>query len=151
MLISLQSELRVVYFESYTRIVYLIISLMSIFIRSLISLLLAMGLITNSYAMAVSTNAVHQLVVAHVISNYDAMSDCGMSRMTKHDRMDSGKMDTSHCQKSLCCVVLNVEEKHAALGRSIQFARTENSAYMKQLSLGVYSLPYRPPNHVLFV
>ena len=151
MLISLHSELRVVYFETCTRIVCLIISLMSIFLRSLISLLLAMGLITNSYAMAVSMNEVNQPVVEHVISNYDAMSDCGMSRMTKHDRMDSGKMDTSHCQKSLCCVALNVEEKHAALGRSIQFARTENSAYMKQLSLGVYSLPYRPPNHVLFV
>lgn len=149
MLISLHSELRVVYFETYTRIVCLIISLMSIFLRSLISLLLVMCFITNSYAMAVFE--VSQPAVEHVMTNHAAMSDCGMSPMTKHDRMDSGKMDTSHCQKSLCCVALNVEEKHAALGRSIQFARTENSAYMKQLSLGVYSLPYRPPNHVLFV
>lgn len=151
MLISLRSELRVVYFETYTWIVCLIISLMSIFIRSLISLLIAMGLITNSYAMAVSTNAVHQPVVEHVISNHDAMSDCGMTIKNKRDHVVSAKMDTSHCQKSLCCVALNVEEKHAALGRSIQSIKTANSAYVDQLTLGIYQLPYRPPNHVLFL
>ncbi|WP_032869238.1 hypothetical protein [Acinetobacter sp. 1000160] len=124
---------------------------MSIFIRSLISLLITMGLITNSYAMAVSTVTVRQPVVAQVIANHAAMSDCGMSIKNKRDHADSAKMDTSHCQKSLCCVALNVEEKHADLGRSIQFVRTENSVYMEQLSLGIYSLPYRPPNHVLFL
>ena len=151
MLSSLRSELRVVYFETYIRIVCLIISLMSIFLRSLISLLIAIGLITNSYAMAASANAVHQPVVEHVISNHDAMSDCGMSRMTEHDRMDSGKMDTSHCQKSLCCVAATFEYSHHSIERSIQSIKTANSAYVEQLTLGIYQLPYRPPNHVLFL
>ncbi|WP_436897435.1 hypothetical protein [Acinetobacter gyllenbergii] len=124
---------------------------MSIFIRSLISLLIAMCFITNSYAMAVSMNEVNQPVVEHVISNHAAMSDCGMSRMTKHDHMDSGKMDTSHCQKSLCCVAATFEHSHHSIERSIQSIQTANSAYVDQLTLGIYQLPYRPPNHVLFL
>ncbi|WP_433846806.1 hypothetical protein [Acinetobacter proteolyticus] len=122
---------------------------MSIFIRSLISLLIAMCFITNSYAMAVSE--VNQPVVEHVISNHAAMSDCGMSRMTKHDRMDSGKMDTSHCQKSLCCVAATFEHSHHSIERSIQSLETASSTYIDQLTLGIYQLPYRPPNHVPFL
>ncbi|NNP75766.1 hypothetical protein A7P54_04935 [Acinetobacter sp. Ac_3412] len=122
---------------------------MSIFIRSLISLLIAMCFITNSYAMAVSE--VNQPVVEHVMTNHAAMSDCGMSPMTKHDRMDSGKMDTSHCQKSLCCVAATFEHSHHSIERSIQSIKTANSAYLDQLTLGIYQLPYRPPNHVLFL
>ncbi|ENX57915.1 MULTISPECIES: hypothetical protein [Acinetobacter] len=122
---------------------------MSIFIRSLTSLLIAMCFITNSYAMAVSE--VNQPVVEHVISNHAAMSDCGMPTMTKHDPMDSGKMDTSHCQKSLCCVAATFEHSHHSIERSIQSIKTVNSAYVDQLTLGIYQLPYRPPNHVLFL
>ncbi|ENX56921.1 MULTISPECIES: hypothetical protein [Acinetobacter] len=122
---------------------------MSIFIRSLISLLIAMCFITNSYAMAVSE--VNQPVVEHVISNHAAMSDCGMPTMTKHDPMDSGKMDTSHCQKSLCCVAATFEHSHHSIERSIESIKTANSAYVDQLTLGIYQLPYRPPNHVLFL
>lgn len=122
---------------------------MSIFIRSLISLLIAMCFITNSYAMAVSE--VNQPVLEHVISNHAAMSDCGMPTMTKHDPMDSGKMDTSHCQKSLCCVAATFEHSHHSIERSIQSIKTVNSAYVDQLTLGIYQLPYRPPNHVLFL
>lgn len=124
---------------------------MSIFIRSLILSLIAMCFIANSYAMAVSMNKVNQAVVEQVISNHASMSDCGMSTMTKHDRMDSGKIDTSHCQKSMCCVAATFEHRHQSIERSIQFVRTENSAYMDQLTLGIYQLPYRPPNHVPFL
>lgn len=122
---------------------------MSIFIRSLISLLIAMCFITNSYAMAVSE--VSQPAVEHVISNQASISDCGMSMMTKHDPMDSGKIDTSHCQKSLCCVAATFEHSHHSIERSIQSIQTANSAYVDQLTLGIYQLPYRPPNHVLFL
>lgn len=122
---------------------------MSIFIRSLISLLIAMCFITNSYAMAVSE--VSQPVVEHVISNHASISDCGMPTMTKHDPMDSGKMDTSHCQKSLCCVAATFEHSHHSIERSIQSIKTANSAYVDQLTSGIYQLPYRPPNHVLFL
>lgn len=122
---------------------------MSIFIRSLISLLIAMCFITNSYAMAVSMNEESQSAVEQVMTNHDAMSDCGMPTMTKHDPMDSGKMDTSHCQKSLCCVAATFEHSHHSIERSIQSIKTVNSAYVDQLTLGIYQLPYRPPNHVL--
>lgn len=122
---------------------------MSIFIRSLISLLIAMCFITNSYAMAVSE--VNQPVVEHVMTNHAAMSDCGMSRMTKHDSMDRGKMDTSHCQKSLCCVAATFEHSHHSIERSIQSLETASSTYIDQLTLGIYQLPYRPPNHVPFL
>lgn len=121
---------------------------MSIFIRSLISLLLAMCFITNSYAMAVSEVS-QPVVEQEIISNHTTMSDCGMSMMTKHDPMDSGKMDTSHCQKSLCCVAATFEHSHHSIERSIQSIKTVNSAYLDQLTLGIYQLPYRPPNHVL--
>lgn len=124
---------------------------MSIFIRSLISMLIAMCFITNSYAMAVSMNEINQPVVQHAMTNHAAMSDCGMSPMTKHDPMDSGKMDTSHCQKSMCCVAATFEHSHHSIERSIQSIQTENSAYVDQLTLGIYQLPYRPPNHVLFL
>lgn len=124
---------------------------MSIFIRSLISLLIAMCFITNSYAMAVSMNEESQSAVVHVISNHAAMSDCGMSTMTKYDHMDGGKMDTSHCQKSLCCIAATFEHSHHSIERSIELVRTENSAYVDQLTLGIYQSPYRPPNHVLFL
>ncbi|MCU4579948.1 hypothetical protein KTJ32_02890 [Acinetobacter gyllenbergii] len=122
---------------------------MSIFIRSLISLLIAMCFITNSYAMAVSE--VSQPVVAQVMKNHAAMSDCGMSTMTKHDPMDSGKIDTSHCQKSLCCVVATFEDSPHSIERSIQSLKIASSTYLDQLTLGIYQLPYRPPNHVLFL
>ena len=124
---------------------------MSIFIRSLISLLIAMCFITNSYAMAVSVSELSQPVVANVISNHAVMSDCGMSTMTKHDPMDSDKMDTSHCQKSLCCIAATFEHRHHSIERSIQTIKTVNAAYADQLTLGIYQLPYRPPNHVLFL
>ncbi|MCH7393391.1 hypothetical protein MMP66_03740 [Acinetobacter dispersus] len=123
---------------------------MSIFIRSLISLLIAMCFITNSYAMAVSEVS-QPVVEQEIISNHITMSDCGMPTMTKHDSMDSGKMDTSHCQKSLCCVAATFEHSHHSIERSIQSIKTANSAYLDQLTLGIYQLPYRPPNHVLFL
>ena len=122
---------------------------MSIFIRSLISLLIAMCFITNSYAMAVSE--LSQPAVEQVMTNHAAMSDCGMSTMTKHDPMDSGKIDTSHCQKSLCCVAATFEDSLHSIERSIQSLKTASSTYVDQLTLGIYQLPYRPPNHVLFL
>ncbi|MDO3657599.1 hypothetical protein [Acinetobacter genomosp. 15BJ] len=124
---------------------------MSIFIRSLISLLIAMCFITNSYAMAVSMKEVSQAIVVQVIANHAAMSDCGMSTMSKHDHMDGGKIDTSHCQKSLCCIAATFEYSRHSIERSIQSIKTANSAYVDQLTLGIYQLPYRPPNHVLFL
>lgn len=123
---------------------------MSIFIRSLISLLIAMCFITNSYAMAVSEVS-QPVVEQEIISNHTAMSDCGMPTMIKYDPIDSGKMDTSHCQKSLCCVAATFEHSHHSIERSIQSIKTVNSAYVDQLTLGIYQLPYRPPNHVLFL
>ncbi|ENX35131.1 hypothetical protein F889_00798 [Acinetobacter colistiniresistens] len=125
---------------------------MSIFIRSLISLLIAMCFITNSYAMAVSMNEVNQTVVAQVIPNHAVMSDCGVAMMSKHDRLESSdKMDTSHCQKSLCCLGVTFEQRSSSIERSLQSIKAANSAYVHQLTLGIYQLPYRPPNHVLFL
>lgn len=124
---------------------------MSIFIRSLISLLIAMCFITNSYAMTVSMNELSQPAVAQVMTNHASISDCGMSTMTKHDPMDSGKIDTSHCQKSLCCLAATFEDSHHSIERSIQSLETASSTYIDQLTLGIYQLPYRPPNHVPFL
>ncbi|ENX15393.1 hypothetical protein F895_01939 [Acinetobacter sp. CIP 64.2] len=124
---------------------------MSVFIRSLISLLIALCFISNSFAMAISMNEAAQ-PVEQVISNHAVISDCGVAMMSKHDHLESSdKMDTSHCQKSLCCLGATFEQRSSCIERSLQSIKAANSAYVHQLTLGIYQLPYRPPNHVLFL
>ncbi|ENX41320.1 hypothetical protein [Acinetobacter sp. NIPH 2100] len=119
---------------------------MSILIRTVISLLIAMCFITNSYAMAVSMNEVDQS-----LQNHSPVMDCGMSDMGKHTSISLEKMDSSHCQKSLCCVAVTLVQREQPLQRILQFTTTMNSEYLDKLTLGVYQLPYRPPNRILFL
>jgi len=71
--------------------------------------------------------------------------------MMKHDGMDNAKINTSHCQKSLCCIATSCEHRFLPVTPSIQSIKTANSAYVDQLTIGIYQLPYRPPNYVLFL
>ncbi|RPE31497.1 hypothetical protein EC846_0964 [Acinetobacter sp. BIGb0102] len=124
---------------------------MSILIRTIISLLIAMCFITNSYAMAVSMNEVDQSNLHQTTQGHSPVMDCGMSDMGKHTSISSEKMDSSHCQKSLCCVAVTFAQRDRPLQRILQFTTTMDSEYLDELTLGVYQLPYRPPNRILFL
>jgi len=116
-------------------------------IRIIVLLLIATCFITNSYAMTFSMAKTTDQDVLQYFPEKNVMQHC---EMTKHDTVLHGKFDQSNCHKNPCCLAVLFEINSESNKEYFQAIDKSHPNYNHQLTIGVYHLPYRPPNHVSF-
>ena len=116
-------------------------------IRIIVLLLIATCFITNSYAMTFSMGKTTDQDLVQHFSEKKLMQHCDM---TKPDAVLHGKLDQSHCQKNPCCLAVLFEINSEPSNGFVQAINELDPNYNHQLTIGIYHLPYRPPNHVPF-